>query len=199
MIGVEHRIPEPTPETKAKCVESLLNAVFRPEAVETAMSVPGVPPGGRRPPKRRRRNLERGMATKRPPRGHHSSDPATIQLLDRLRKPSGPQRPAYASERTHLRCRNRRMSHRIPRGTPDLPFSRAAIAEHVESTTRRHGFRLYHRHYSAPRPGRGAARPASRRPTDSTPERPNPLSETSPPPAGTATLSTSSLTKQASA
>ena len=54
MIGVEHRIPEPTPEAKAKCVGSLLDAGFSPEAVETAMSVLGVPQGGRHPPKRRR-------------------------------------------------------------------------------------------------------------------------------------------------
>ena len=54
MIGVEHRIPEPTPEARAKCVEDLLAAGFSPKAVETAMSVLGVPPGGRHPPKRKR-------------------------------------------------------------------------------------------------------------------------------------------------
>ena len=27
----------------------------------------------------------------------------------------------------------------------DLPFARAAVEEHVEGTTRRHDFRLYHR------------------------------------------------------
>ena len=54
MIGVEHRIPEPSPEARAKCVESLLAAGFSPEAVETAMSALGVPPGGHHPPKRRR-------------------------------------------------------------------------------------------------------------------------------------------------
>ena len=54
MIGVEHRIPEPSPRARAKCVEDLLAAGFSPEAVETAMSVLGVPPGGRHPPKRKR-------------------------------------------------------------------------------------------------------------------------------------------------
>ena len=53
MIGVEHRIPEPTPEAKAKCVDVLMDAGFSPEAVETAMSVLGVPRGGRHPPKRK--------------------------------------------------------------------------------------------------------------------------------------------------
>ncbi len=53
MIGVEHRIPEPTPEAGAKCVDVLLDAGFGREAVETAMSVLGVPLGGRHPPKRR--------------------------------------------------------------------------------------------------------------------------------------------------
>ena len=54
MIGVEHRIPEPTPEAMAKCVGRLLDAGFSPESIETAMSVLGVPQGGRHPPKRRR-------------------------------------------------------------------------------------------------------------------------------------------------
>ena len=53
MIGVEHRIPEPTPEARDKCVDVLLDAGFSPEAVETATSVLGVPRGGRHPPKRR--------------------------------------------------------------------------------------------------------------------------------------------------
>ena len=42
MIGVEHRIPEPTPAARAKCVDVLLDPGFGPEAVETAMSVLGV-------------------------------------------------------------------------------------------------------------------------------------------------------------
>ncbi len=46
MIGVEHRIPEPTPEAMAKCVGSLLEAGFSPEAIETAMAVLGVPGAG---------------------------------------------------------------------------------------------------------------------------------------------------------
>ena len=54
MIGTEHQMPEPTPEARAKCIESLLEAGFSPEAVETAMSVLGVPRGGCHPPKRRR-------------------------------------------------------------------------------------------------------------------------------------------------
>ena len=54
MIGVEHRILEPTSEATSKCVEGLLDVGFSQEAVETAMSVLGVPPGGHHPPKRRR-------------------------------------------------------------------------------------------------------------------------------------------------
>ena len=53
MIGVEHRIPKPTPEASAKCTDILLDAGFGPEAVEAAMSVLGVPTGGRHPSKRR--------------------------------------------------------------------------------------------------------------------------------------------------
>ena len=34
--------------------------------------------------------------------------------------------------------------------TPDLPFGRAAVEEHVKGTTGRHGFRLYHRHTHLP-------------------------------------------------
>lgn len=52
MIGVEHRIPEPTPEARAKCVDVLMDAGFSPESIETATSVLGVPRGGRHPPKR---------------------------------------------------------------------------------------------------------------------------------------------------
>jgi hypothetical protein len=54
MIGVEHRIPEPTPEARAKCVDVFLDAGFSHEAVESAMSVLGVPPGEQHPPKRQR-------------------------------------------------------------------------------------------------------------------------------------------------
>ena len=53
MMGVEHRIPEPTTEARAKCVDVLMDAGFSPESIETAMSVLGVPTGGRHPPKRR--------------------------------------------------------------------------------------------------------------------------------------------------
>ena len=53
MIGVEHRISEPTPEARSKCVESLQDAGFGKEAVDNAMSVLGVPLGGHHPPKRR--------------------------------------------------------------------------------------------------------------------------------------------------
>ena len=51
MIGVEHRIPEPPPQARAKCVERLLDAGFSQEAVETALAALGVPPGGHHPPK----------------------------------------------------------------------------------------------------------------------------------------------------
>ena len=54
MIGVEHRIPEPTPEARAKCVERLPGNGFSQEAVETALATLGVPPGRRHPPKRKR-------------------------------------------------------------------------------------------------------------------------------------------------
>ena len=45
MIGVEHRIPEPTPEARAKCVQRLLDAGSSQEAVETGLATLGVPPG----------------------------------------------------------------------------------------------------------------------------------------------------------
>ena len=54
MIGVEHRIPEPTPEARAKCVQSLLDAGSSQEAVETGLATLGVPPGGHHPPEQRR-------------------------------------------------------------------------------------------------------------------------------------------------
>ncbi len=53
MIGVEHRIPEPTPEAKARCVQSLLDAGFGQEAIDNAMSILAVPPDGHHPPRRR--------------------------------------------------------------------------------------------------------------------------------------------------
>ena len=55
MIAVEHRIPEPTPEAKAKCIESLLDAGFSEDAVETATATLGVPPDGHHLPKRTER------------------------------------------------------------------------------------------------------------------------------------------------
>ena len=54
MIGVEHRITEPTLEAMDKCVDVLMDAGFSPESIETAVSVLGVPRGGHHPPKRRR-------------------------------------------------------------------------------------------------------------------------------------------------
>lgn len=54
MIGVEHRMAEPTPEVNAKSVDVLLDAGFGLETTESAMSVLSVPPSGHQPPKRRR-------------------------------------------------------------------------------------------------------------------------------------------------
>ncbi len=54
MIVVEHRLPEPTPEARSKCVEGLLDGSLNQEPVETAMSVLGVPSGDHHPPKQER-------------------------------------------------------------------------------------------------------------------------------------------------
>ena len=54
MIGAEHRIPEPTPEARSRCINDLLQVGFSLEAIEDALVTLGVPPGGHHPPKRRR-------------------------------------------------------------------------------------------------------------------------------------------------
>ena len=45
---------EPTPEARAECVDVLLDGSFNPEAVESTMSILGVPQDERHPPKRKR-------------------------------------------------------------------------------------------------------------------------------------------------
>ena len=52
IIGADYRIPEPSEEKKAHTTQSLLNAGFSDETIESALSTLGVPPGGHHPPKR---------------------------------------------------------------------------------------------------------------------------------------------------
>ena len=52
MIGADYRIPEPSEEGKAQCIQSLLRAGFSDETIESALSTLGVPLGGHHPPKR---------------------------------------------------------------------------------------------------------------------------------------------------
>ena len=52
MIGADYRIPEPSEEGKAHCVQALQEAGFTDETIENAMATLGVPPGGHHPPKR---------------------------------------------------------------------------------------------------------------------------------------------------
>ena len=54
MIGPDYRIPEPSEEEKAQCIQSLQQVGFTNDRIENALSTLGVPPGGRHPPKRRR-------------------------------------------------------------------------------------------------------------------------------------------------
>ena len=58
MIGVEHRIPEPTPEARAKCVEQLLEAGFSQEAVGNRVDNAGR--AARRPSSAQADTLSRG-------------------------------------------------------------------------------------------------------------------------------------------
>ena len=52
MIGADYRIPEPSAEEKAHCVQGLQEAGFSDETIENALATLGVPPGGWHPPKR---------------------------------------------------------------------------------------------------------------------------------------------------
>ena len=55
MIGPDYRIPEPSEEEKAHCIQALQEARFSDETIENALATLGVPPGGRHPPKRSRK------------------------------------------------------------------------------------------------------------------------------------------------
>ena len=52
MIGPDYRIPEPSQEEKAQCIQALQEAGFTNDRIENALSTLGVPPGGHHPPKR---------------------------------------------------------------------------------------------------------------------------------------------------
>ena len=52
MIGPDYRIPEPSEEGKARCIQALQKAGFSDETIESALATLGGPPGGRHPPKR---------------------------------------------------------------------------------------------------------------------------------------------------
>ena len=52
MIGADYRIPEPSEEAKAQCIQALQQAGFSDQTIEIALSTLGVPPGGHHPPKR---------------------------------------------------------------------------------------------------------------------------------------------------
>ena len=52
MIGADYRIPEPSEEAKAQCIQALQQAGFSNQTIEIALSTLGVPPGGHHPPKR---------------------------------------------------------------------------------------------------------------------------------------------------
>ena len=55
IIGPDYRIPEPSEEGKEQCIEALQGAGFSDEAIGSALSTLGVPPGGHHPPKRSRK------------------------------------------------------------------------------------------------------------------------------------------------
>ena len=52
IIGPDYRIPEPSEEEKAQCIQSLQQIGFTTQNIESALSTLGVPPGGHHPPKR---------------------------------------------------------------------------------------------------------------------------------------------------
>ena len=52
IIGADYRIPEPSEEEKAQCIQALQEIGFTTQNIESALSTLGVPPGGHHPPKR---------------------------------------------------------------------------------------------------------------------------------------------------
>ena len=52
IIGPDYRIPEPSEEGKALCIEALQQIGFTTQNIQSALSTLGVPPGGHHPPKR---------------------------------------------------------------------------------------------------------------------------------------------------
>ena len=52
IIGPDYRIPEPSEEEKAQCIQSLQQVGFTTQNIQSALSTLGVPPGGHHPPKR---------------------------------------------------------------------------------------------------------------------------------------------------
>ena len=52
IIGPDYRIPEPSEEEKAQCIEALQQIGFTTQNIKSALSTLGVPPGGHHPPKR---------------------------------------------------------------------------------------------------------------------------------------------------
>ena len=52
IIGPDYRIPEPSEEGKAQCIQALQQIGFTNDRIENALSTLGVPPGGHHPPKR---------------------------------------------------------------------------------------------------------------------------------------------------
>ena len=52
IIGPDYRIPEPSEEEKAQCIQSLQQVGFTTQNIQSALATLGVPPGGHHPPKR---------------------------------------------------------------------------------------------------------------------------------------------------
>ena len=52
IIGPDYRIPEPSEEEKAQCIQALQQIGFTTQNIQSALSTLGVPPGGHHPPKR---------------------------------------------------------------------------------------------------------------------------------------------------
>ena len=51
-IGADYRIPEPTKDDRARCVQTMRELGFSEERIRAAIATLGVPPGGHHPPKR---------------------------------------------------------------------------------------------------------------------------------------------------
>ena len=52
IIGPDYRIPEPSKEAKAQCIQALQQIGFTTQNIQSALATLGVPPGGHHPPKR---------------------------------------------------------------------------------------------------------------------------------------------------